>query len=59
MFLVDLKGLHFISDFLSESFHCIIYIKEMSSLNIMLVIGPTLLSGIGQHAKKYTEMFPD
>lgn len=25
----------------------------------MLVIGPTLLSGIGQHAKKYTEMFPD
>ena len=25
----------------------------------MLVIGPTLLSGIGQHAKKYTELFPD
>ena len=25
----------------------------------MLVIGPTLLSGIGQHAKKYTDLFPD
>ena len=25
----------------------------------MLVIGPSLLSGIGQHAKKYTELFPD
>lgn len=25
----------------------------------MLVIGPTLLSGIGQHANKYTELFPD
>ena len=25
----------------------------------MLVIGPTLLSGIGQHAKKYTELFPE
>jgi len=23
------------------------------------VIGPTLLSGIGQHAKKYTDLFPD
>lgn len=25
----------------------------------MIVIGPTLLSGIGQHAKKYTELSPD
>jgi glycosyltransferase involved in cell wall biosynthesis len=25
----------------------------------MIVIGPTLASGIGQHAKKYTELFPD
>lgn len=25
----------------------------------MIVIGPTLLSGIGQHAKKYTELFSD
>ena len=24
----------------------------------MLFIGPTLLSGIGQHAQKYTKLFP-
>src|SRR6056300_397803 len=51
-------------DFISSRISClrdsiIIYIKEILSLNVMLVIGPTLLSGIGQHAKKYTELFPD
>ena len=25
----------------------------------MLFIGPTLLSGIGQHCKKYMDLFPD
>jgi len=25
----------------------------------MLFIGPTLLSGIGQHTKKYLDIFPD
>src|SRR6056300_958143 len=51
-------------DFISSRISClrdsiIIYIKEILSLKVMLVIGPTLLSGIGQHAKKYTELFPD
>lgn len=25
----------------------------------MIFIGPTLLSGIGQHTKKYMDLFPD
>jgi hypothetical protein len=25
----------------------------------MIIVGPTLLSGIGQHAKKYTQLFDD
>jgi glycosyltransferase involved in cell wall biosynthesis len=35
----------------------LLYIKERLSLNQMIVIGPHLKTGIGQHAKKYVKLF--
>jgi glycosyltransferase involved in cell wall biosynthesis len=35
----------------------LLYIKERLSLNQMIIIGPHLRTGIGQHAKKYIKLF--
>ena len=38
----------------------LLYIKERLSLNQMIIIGPNLKTGIGQHGLKYVNLFlPD